>query len=687
MTAARPDPLRQAFPLTEKTRNLVRFCQHLPHEALDASFAANFGFRDAGSRFCILKSVHTAPGPDECFGLFARDDRALFRKLLGLEVEYVGLTAAQQARLSCYNTMNYYRSHIVENFCHNGLIPMPPTEGECVMWFAAPDVLRISYRLVNKADVPVPVRLRWAAEGEPGLGFAGTANGTGFAAAARNQVIRFKYSARAELCAEDADVSFSVDGTAFSSNWVEREVPARGHVVCRFAVRFTFNDEPLPDWPRDLWNEESLVAAIAETEAAYAELPALDRRMQPFENLALKAVGTLRSLRYRDLDMRRRPVLTMHVGKSGTAATWFWDTGISLLGLGLMHEREAAVGAIRILTEGIKADGTPPVTYEHQNYVYAYQIPLLTWGVGHYLAKCPDRKLLRDAYGPLSRYVRHWFDRYSTAHGLVVYPLGCTSLDDAVRWHSGSPLVAEAGQAWHAKEWGGSRPDLFEQPDTNAFLYLELRTLASMARALGKPAEARDWDARARRLATAINRWLLDPVTNTYQDRHVESGAFTGLVNMGSFIPVYAGITPRRAAEKMCREYLLSPEHFLTAMPFPVVDRAHPTFRSGGFLHAPPEYPGALVQQAYWRGRTWIHGDYWLLGALWRAGLRREADEIATRILAAVDRSEGINECYDSLTGFGNGHPEFMWSSAAVLMLALRDYRRPPVARLVTAGS
>jgi hypothetical protein len=146
--------------------------------------------------------------------------------------------------------------------------------------------------------------------------------------------------------------------------------------------------------------------------------------------------------------------------------------------------------------------------------------------------------------------------------------------------------------------------------------------------------------------------------------------------------PIYAGIAPAEVADAGCRSYLLSPEHFLTKLPFPVVDRAHPTFRAGGFLHEPDAFPGALVQQSYWRGRTWIHGDCWLLGALWQSGFQAEADLIADRILEAVGRSEGIYECYDSLTGFGNGHPEFMWSAAAVLMVACRFYARPPVAQL-----
>lgn len=263
------------------------------------------------------------------------------------------------------------------------------------------------------------------------------------------------------------------------------------------------------------------------------------------------------------------------------------------------------------------------------------------------------------------------------------YPPGGTALDDALRWHTGSPLAPSPGKPWYEKEWGQSRADLFFSPDINAFLYLELLTLAAMADALCRNHEADAWRARAESLAAAINAWLIEPETQTYQDRHSETGIFTGLVNNASFIPIYAGIAPPNVAKIGCRDYLLSPEHFLTTLPFPVVDRAHPTFRSGGWLHAPPAFPGALVQQSYCMGRTWIHADCWLLGALCQSGFEAEADSVADNILEGVGKSEGIHECYDSLTGFGNGHPEFLWSSAAVLALAHRFYARPPVATLV----
>lgn len=665
---------------TARSRNLVRFARHLPHETLDESFAGSFGFRDAGSRFALLKSPGTAPGPDECFGLWARDDRLLFQKLLGLTVTYDGLGEAEQAALCTYNSMSYYRSHIVETFCHNGTTPMPPTEGECVLWFAAADVLAIRYRLVNKGAADVPVHLAFSSFGDPGAGCAAAATEAGFTFENRAAVIRTAYRARAEVRAADPDIAFAAADAEVASTPVARTLPAGGVLECSFAVRFAFNDDPFPAWPAPLWSDPSLAGRIDAAEAGYEALPPLDEAMARHRDLALKAAGTVQSLRYADRDPAGQPCLTLHVGKSGTAATWFWDTGCALPGLGLLGEGEAARGAIRLLVGGIQEDGTPPLTYEHQAYIYGYQVPLVTWGVGHYLAGTGDRELLGEVYEPLARYVRHWLERFQTPQGLVACPPGGTALDDALRWHTGFPLEPPPGADWAGEEWGRSAPDQFASPEINGFLYLELATLARLAAVLDRSAEASSWQEEACALAAAINAGLIEPETQTYQDRHLETGRFTGLVSLASFIPVYAGIAPAAVAEVHGRDYLLSPEHFLTPVPFPVIDRAHPTYRSGGFLFAPPGHPGSLVQHSYWRGRTWVHGDLWMLGALWQGGFPDEADRLCDQVLEALGRNEAIHECYDSLTGYGNGHPEFLWSAAAVLMLAARFYRQPPVA-------
>lgn len=531
-------------PWTARSRNLVRFGRHLPEETMDAAFAGDFAFRDAGSRFSLLKSPGTAAGPDECFGVYLRDARLVFRKLLGLNLAYEGLDSDRQARISYYNAMNYYRSHVEEHFCHNGIDPLPPTEGECTSWFAATDVLCIRYRLVNKARTDVPVRLEWFTEAEQGTGFVMAPSPHGVRLENAQAIGPRRYVSRAEFRAHDRDIRFSVEGNLANTIPVTRVIPACGTLTIRFAVRFTFNDDPIPPWPDRLWTDASLSRAINDTEAAYARLPEIPPPFTLHTDLVLKAAGTLRSLRYRDYDSRRQPCLTIHAGKTGCAATWFWDTGTTLPALGLMQERETASGALRLLTAGIKPDGQPPVTYEHQEYRYSFQIPLVTWGAGHYLAACPDTDLLAELYPPLLRYVRHWLDRYRTWHGLVVYPSGHTSLDDALRWHGGSPLVPRPGQPWHEQKWGEMRQDLFASPDINAFLVMELRTLAAMAAALGKPREATRWRREAETLAAAVNDWLIEPHTRTYQDRRIDTGTFTGMIQLGSFIPVYAGIAP-----------------------------------------------------------------------------------------------------------------------------------------------
>jgi putative isomerase len=223
--------------------------------------------------------------------------------------------------------------------------------------------------------------------------------------------------------------------------------------------------------------------------------------------------------------------------------------------------------------------------------------------------------------------------------------------------------------------------DLFESVDVNCQLYLELRALACMARALGRPREAQAWDERAATLAGRIQRELFNPAAGIYQARSTVDGRFNEIVSLESFLPIYAGITPRPLAQRLCREFLLNPDRFYTTLPFPTLDRSHEAFRSSGGLYTPPANPEALVQQAYWIGRTWLNYSYWMVGALNQAGLVKEADATAEKILDAVSRNETIYECYDPLTGTGTGHAEFPWGAASVLALAFRLYRHGPLAQ------
>ncbi len=669
------------FPHSAKTRNLVRFAEHLPSETMDASFAGDFGFRGRGSRFSILKSPKSAPGPDQCWGSFARDCRLLFGKLLGLEIAYEGLPPDRAEYASLYNAMNYYRSHIEEYFFQNGIFPSPPVEGLCLIWFPQADQLRVSYRISNRADFPVTLQLNWFSEGVAGLNCEGRVLNDGFEFSNEWEVARTRYRARSRLISAPPRIKFKMDGMRFESDELKEALPPHGALDYEFLFSFSFNDERMPTVSKGWKSKRSLLEAASDMETAYARLPRLKRPFDKFERLFLKAAGTLQSLRFRDYDVSGRPVMTIHAGKTGVNATWFWDTAFTLLGLGVAGDTETAKGAVRILIGGIKEDGTPPCTYEAQAYAYRYQMPILAWGVGHFLAMHPDMDFLRQAYPALSRYVRKWLT-FKTASGLVVHPPGGTALDDTLRWNTGLPFKPKHGQKWHAMDWGRMHLEGFEAPDVNSFLYLELRTMAAMARKLGLEAEANHWDGEADKFSAAINDCLYDCKLGVYQDRAVASRGFTGLISNAAFMPLYAGIVPKDRIQKLCRGWLLNPEHFLTPFPFPMVDRSNFTYRPGGFLFAPKEYPGSLCVQNYAHGRSEVFMDFWFLSALHNSGFVKEAEDIALDILGQVDLGEGISECYDSLTGIYAGHQEFMWSSAAVLVIASGYYRKGPVARL-----
>jgi hypothetical protein len=665
------NPSRELPPLTARSRNLVRFCKHLPHEQLHEWFPAAFGFRSEFSRFSFLKNYGTLPGPDEAFSHLQQDARPLFEKLLGLEMEYPGTPYLLQP----YSSMNYYRSHIEEVFHHTGPQhrPFPPVEGRCVMFFSGTDVLKVEFYLTNKSAVEVAVKLRWFSVPAAGLSRSLQLLSDGFRHACVQKVAR-DYEASAVVVGGCFRSQNSDEGIVLRTDWEALTLAAQETRTWVFEVRF--NDAIPQGKPLNL------AGAIANVETRYAALPELPSEWRRFEPLVLRAAGIMLSNRFLETAPTGKRVPTIHGGKCGVEAAWFWDSATSLLGLGFVRDAETGWGTIRLLCDGIGADGKPFVRYCDGEYVKDVQNPILAWGVWNFHALCQDREQLAHAYPALKRYVEWWLRKWDLGgQGLYVYASdeGCTGLDDALQWCEKFPIALKPGEAWHSKDWGHSRPDLFESVDTNCHLYLEMKALARMAVELGLPAEAAEWEQRAAALGERIHVRLFNPEAGIYQARSIVDGRFNGMVSLESFLPIYAGITPQPLAQKICRDFLLNPDRFYTTLPFPTLDRSNEAFRSSGTLYQPPAYPGALVQQAYWIGRAWLNYDYWMVGALHQAGLVKEADTATEKILDAVSRNESIYECYDPLTGTGTGHAEFPWGAASTLALVYRLYRQGPL--------
>ncbi len=650
----------------DESRNLVRFCRRPGHETLHADFTASFGFREMGSRMSILKDVGTAPGPDECFAHIEVDARRMFYKLLGLELEFPGAPEELLTQMQPYNSMNYYRSHIEEHFCLNGVRPLPPLRGLCTICFADTDRLQVSYELSNVGAAPLKVRLRWFSV--PDRHFPCTfADGV---LSSRQKVIG-EYDIAVAFQAERRDLSFQDNGERLESAWIDVEIEPRGNWSTSFCIAFddstSLNVPPMPSEGATA----ILTAAKKRMDAVYAALPSIPLQFADYEELVLRAVGILIANEHTSRTLGGDSVRTIHAGKAGVCATWWWDTACSLLGMGLLRRNEAARGAMRLLLEGVDEQGVPCARYVNGKYFRGHQQPILAWGLERFHQLSPDPALVADSYEGLARYVRHWLrDCDSDGNGLVEYPPGAVCWDDSLRWQS-NPVAFAADRAWYKNDWGKADSGAVENADTNANLYTECICMAKFAQMLDKREEARGWRREAARLRELISEQLFDPELQTFQDRRV-GGAFTNMLTPSCFMPLYAEIPEPELALQICERYLLAPEHFNTLLPFPSLDLAHPAFRGGGFLK---ERGSSLSPQSYWIGRTWPHVSFWMVGAIYRSGLQREADEAADRILSALNRSESIYECYDPMTGYGVGHAEFSWSASAVLSLAYRLYR------------
>lgn len=680
------DPFFQShltdYPLIAATRNLTRFCEHPDYETLDKDFIANFAHRSSGSRFGFLKNPKSEPGPDQCFSYFLTDSRSLFDKLLGLEWHYPDLSKEKAPHLNHYTSAAHYRTHVDEFFSHNGYKPVPPVEGHCLMYAPHSDRVAIHFTFRNPSATVVKIEARWFSKPSAGLKSTVHAEANRLRVAVEQEV-NGTYTAHARLTAETDGIRFVEQDSRWITTPVAFELKAGEQKTFAFALDCWINDESEPaDQPLPThW--EGLKPCLDEAEACYASLEKIATDWKPYQPIMTIAAGVMLSSRYHDYNTSKERVMSLHGGKCGVCATWWWDGGFTFLGYGLTGHTAPAWGAARVLLDGVAEDGSPSVYYSGGEYKPGYQQPVVAWGIAH-LAKMDSagaEKNLADFYDPLCRYVNHWFNACdSNKNGLVEYPKGAVCWDDSFRWMTGHPLDFKVGDTWHEKTYGKFVPERFDCVDTNAHLYLECISLARIAEKLGKPDEAKAWLERGQALADRINAELYNEEDGIYQDRDIDGDRpFTRMITPACFLPIYAGIVPQERARTICERYLLNPERLYTPLPFPTLDRSHPAFRGGGYLHTLPQFPGSLIQQAYWTGRSWLHNNLWMIGALQACGLTAEADQAAERTLHAISRHESIYECYDPLTGSPNGHPEFPWPSSSILALGLRYYQGEPV--------
>ena len=119
---------------------------------------------------------------------------------------------------------------------------------------------------------------------------------------------------------------------------------------------------------------------------------------------------------------------------------------------------------------------------------------------------------------------------------------------------------------------------------------------------------------------------------------------------------------PEDIGRRLVEEHLLDPERFWLPFAPPSVPATEPSFST--------REDGLLWIRRYWRGPTWINAAWLVWLGLVRLGYRESADQLATRLAAAV-RANRLREYYHPYKGGGMGAVDFAWSTLILELLEL----------------
>lgn len=207
-----------------------------------------------------------------------------------------------------------------------------------------------------------------------------------------------------------------------------------------------------------------------------------------------------------------------------------------------------------------------------------------------------------------------------------------------------------------------------EGPDTNAFMILEYRALAELARRLGCDDEARRLREKAEALRARIEDllWYEDERGGLYvalRWRHGSArwedeivghrdpdGVVRPLATWTGLLPLYAGIPSAARAERMIAR-LLREEGFSSPSGVRTVPRDSPFFHQAPRVMLFDPRRGEPGPVSNWSGPIWVLSNYYLARGLERYGETEQAralDERTLRLLTEdLARTGSLHECYD----------------------------------------
>ncbi|MCK4446006.1 MAG: hypothetical protein KAW56_02885, partial [Candidatus Marinimicrobia bacterium] len=227
--------------------------------------------------------------------------------------------------------------------------------------------------------------------------------------------------------------------------------------------------------------------------------------------------------------------------------------------------------------------------------------------------------------------------------------------DDLCEW--GAHAVLECVRdglvaVWDEVGW----PSNFEAVDLNTMLVKEAKSLAAMARELGKEKEAKKWEEKAKLRSIKINETMWDNETGFYYHVDKKDHDFTykkkndlKREEIIGFLPLWAGIVSKEQAAKLVKK-LTDPNKFWRKYGVPTLAADDTYYNSKG----------------YWNGPVWVEWDFFIVDGLIQYGyddLARElVDRVAANMIAQLKKDHNLWEFYSPDDQWAGYHKTYIWA-------------------------
>ena len=327
---------------------------------------------------------------------------------------------------------------------------------------------------------------------------------------------------------------------------------------------------------------------------------------------------------------------TMLMSKAWMTKVWSWDHCFNAIALAGSHPDMAWEQFIGIFGHQ-DASGVLPDCISDGDVLYSFcKPPIHGWALSRMMRRMRlSTEQMETAYGTLSRWTDWWLHfRDRDGNGLCEYDHGNDS-----GWDNASPFAF---------------PPPVELPDLQAFLVLQMETLADLATRLGRESEAANWTARGKSLLERMCRLCFDA-----DGRPLARKAFTGeTASPDSLILRLPVLLGKRLPDPIRRTLLrdLKGDLFLTPW---------------GYATESPRSP-RYVPDGYWLGPIWAPPTLLLMDGLRACGEEALARDVGKRFLRLFAKG-GSSENYDALTGEGLRDHAYTWSAAVFLTILADD--------------